>query len=125
MKFRVQNISKGYCEVWGNEHDGGRYGLVATVKRLSNAGWHWSATDYYVLPEDNFVAQSTRRECINNCIRTALLRQAQRAIDGGNGLSREFWHCPCRGALHDMQRSHLFTFAEMREMREMMEASGK
>lgn len=125
MRFRVTNIRLGYCEVWANTHDGGRYEQIASVKRLDNDGWHWAAKDYYILPEDNFVAQSTRRECIIDCKRTALLRQAQRAIDGGKGLSREHWHCPCRAALHDMQRSRLFSIVEMHEMRERMEASGK
>lgn len=125
MRFRVQNISKGYCEVWCNRHDGSRYERMATIRRLDNGGWHWWSTDYYNLPEANYVSQRTRRDCIVDCERTALLKQAQRAIDGGKGLSRQHWHCPCRGALHDMQRSHLFTSMEMREMREKMEVSGK
>lgn len=25
MRFRVQNIRNGYCEIWANERDGQRY----------------------------------------------------------------------------------------------------
>jgi len=124
VRFRVQNISKGQCEVWGNEYDGGRYQRVAFV--LYDEGmWHWSAKHNeppFFMP---FYTREfkIRRECINDCIRTALLRQAQRAIDGGKGLRRDMWHCPCRTALHDMQRSHLFSIKEMHDMRERMERS--
>lgn len=60
MRFRVQNIKKGYCEVWANERPGQRYECIAKVRRLEN-GWHWLATDYHILTEHNYVAQGTRR----------------------------------------------------------------
>ena len=112
MRFRVKNISKGYCEVWGNEQ---RMACVMYDEGM----WHWSAKHNeppFFMPFYTYEFK-TRRECVNHCIRTALLRQAKRAIEGGKGLS----HCPCRSALHDMQRSHLFSSVEMHEMRERME----
>ena len=133
MRFRVTNIRPGYCEVWANTFDGGRYDKLAEVKQKGVDGWCWDNYDWQP-GIGGFMGWGgkqlskgfkTRRECIIDCKRTALLRQAQRAIDGGKGLSREYWHCPCRNALWDMQRSHLFSIVEMHEMRERMEASGK
>ena len=97
MRFRVKNIRKGYCEVWANERDGQRYERIAKVKRLDN-GWHWLATDYYILPEENYVAQSTRRECVNDCMKTALKRLVERAIEQQPKESQH-WHSPRRDAL--------------------------
>lgn len=115
MRFRVQNIRSGYCEVWANERDGQRYERIAKVKRLDNGVWHWLATDYYILPEDNYVAQGTRRECINDCKRTALRRLVERAINQQPKESPH-WHSPRRDALNDVKNSHLFTFDEVEEI---------
>lgn len=114
MRFRVRSIRKGYCEVWANECDGQRYGRIATVKRLDN-GWHWLATDYHILPEDNYVAQSTRRDCINDCMRTALNRLVMRAIEQQPKESQH-WHSPRRDAFFDVKRSCLFTGEELEEI---------
>ena len=108
MRFRVQNIRKGYCEVWANERDGQRYERIAKVKRLDNGGWHWLATDYYILPEENYVAQSTSRECINDCMRTALKMLVRHAIERQPKESQH-WHSPRRDAWSDVERHrHLF-----------------
>lgn len=130
MRFRVTNIKSGYCEVWANTCDGGRYQKLAVVMR-DEAGngrgrtWHWSAKEKeppFYMPFYTYGFR-TRRECVNYCVRTALLRQAQRAIDGGKGFSGVNWHCPCRDALSDMRESGLFSIVELHEMRERMEAS--
>ena len=120
MRFRVKNIKPGYCEVWANTYDGGRYERIAIVRRLDNDGWHWAATDYFILPEDNFVAQSTRRDCIIDCERTALIRQMKHAIEQQPRES-EHWHSPRRDALADIDRSRLFTRDEMEEMQRRLE----
>ena len=125
MRFRVTNIRPGYCEVWANEYDGGRYQKLALVVR-DEGMWSWHAKEHEPPFDMPFYTREfkTRREGINDCIRTALLRQALHAIDGGKGLRRDMWHCPCRTALHDMQRSHLFSIKEMHDVRERMESSG-
>ena len=120
MRFLVKNIRKGYCEVWANERDGQRYECIATVKRLDNGGWHcggwhWHSTDYYILPEVNYVAQSTRRECVNDCMRTALKKLVERAIER-QPKDSQHWHSPRRDAFFDVKRSYLFTGEEMEEM---------
>ena len=120
MRFRVKNIRKGYCEVWANEHDGGRYERIAEVKRLDNGGWHWLATDYYILPEDNYVAQITQRKCVNDCMRTALMRLVERAIERQPKESQH-WHSPRRDALSDVERSYLFNYGEMEEIKRRLE----
>ena len=114
MRFRVTSIRPGHCEVWANERDGERYGRIAIIKRLGDIGWRWSATDYFILPEDNFVVQSTRRDCIVDCERTALIRQMEQAIERQPKES-EHWHSPRRDALADMQRSHLLTSNELEQ----------
>lgn len=119
MRFRVQNIKPGYCEIWANERDGQRYERMACVTRLDN-GWHWLATDYHILPEDNHVAQSTRRGCIVNCKRTALMRLVEHAIER-QPKETSHWHSPRRDAMADVRRSHLFTREEMEEMRRRLE----
>lgn len=111
MRFRVTNISKGYCEVFANRYDGGRYERIAYVTRLDN-GWLWTALDYLILPEENFVAQSTRKDCIVDCERTALVRQMERAIEMQPKRSDD-WHSPRRTAFRDMDASNLFTLEEM------------
>ena len=110
----MTNIKPGYCEIWANEYDGGRYHVIANIKRLDNDSWHWVATDYFILPEDNFVSQSTRRDCIIDCKRTALIRQMEHAITKQPKESR-FWNSPRRLALCDMNHSHLFTWEEMEQ----------
>jgi len=115
MRFRVKNIKKGHCEVWANERDGQRYERIAFVKRLDK-GWHWSATDYLVLPEDNYVAQGTRRECIADCKRTALKRLVEHAIEQQPHESPH-WHSPRRDALCAVEDSHVFTWEEREEIK--------
>lgn len=114
MRFRVTNIKPGYCEIWANERDGQRYERIATVKRLDN-GWHWLATDYHILSEDNYVAQGTRRECIVDCMRTALSRLVTHAIEQQPKESRH-WHSPRWDAWCTVTASHLFTQDELKEI---------
>ena len=116
MRFRVQNIRPGYCEVWANKYIGQRYWRIATVTRLDNNGWRWLAEDYYILPEDNYVAQGTRRDCINDCKRTALLRLVEHAIEGQPKESKH-WHSPRRDAWCTVKASHLFTQDELGEIK--------
>lgn len=113
MRFRVTSIRPGYCEVFANRYDGGRYERIAYVKRLDNC-WHWVAVDYFILPEENFLVQSTRRKCIINCKKTALIRQMEHAI-ARQPKESEHWHSPRRDALADMQRSHLLTSNELEQ----------
>ena len=103
MRFRVKNIRKGYCEVWVNERDGQRYERISEVRRLDNGGWHWLATDYYILPEENYVAQGTRRECVGDCMKTALKMLVRHAIEKQPKESKH-WHSPRRDAWHDVWR---------------------
>lgn len=119
MRFRVQNISPGYCEIWANEYPGQRYSRIATVKRLDNGGWHWLSTDYYILPEDNNVAQSTRRECVLDCKRTALKRLVEHATERQPEESPH-WHSPRRDAWCDVRNSHLFTWEEEEEIKKKL-----
>ena len=108
MRFRVKNIRKGYCEVWANERDGQRYERIAEVRRLDNGGWHWLATNYHILPEENYVAQSTRRECVDDCMKTALKMLVRHAIERQPRESQH-WHSPRRDAWSDVERHrHLF-----------------
>ena len=127
MRFRVTGIERGKCEVWANTHDGGRYEPLAFVLR-DDAGdgkaWHWSAKHNeppFFMPFYTY-GFKTRRGCINHCIRTALLRQAERAIEQvmARPELNEILRSPTRHALHDMRRSRLFSFVEMHEMRERM-----
>jgi len=118
MRFRVTNIKPGYCEIWANERDGQRYERIATVNRLDN-GWHWLATDYHILPEDNYVAQSTRLWCINDCKRTALKRLVERAISQQSKESQH-WHSPRRDAWCTVSASHLFTQDELKEIKKRL-----
>ena len=116
MRFRVQNIRKGYCEVWANKYDGQRYERIATVKRLDNDGWHWLATDHYTLPEENYVAQGTRHDCICDCMRAALKRLVERAIEEQPKESPH-WHSPRRDAWCDVRRhDYLFAHDELEEI---------
>jgi hypothetical protein len=117
MRFRVQNIRKGYCEVWANERDGQRYKRMAEVRRLDNGGWHWLATDYYILPEENYVAQGTRHDCICDCKKTALKRLVRHAIERQPRESQH-WHSPRRDAWHDV-KSHSYLFAMHGELEEI------
>ena len=121
MRFRVQNIRPGYCEIWANERTGQRYRKIAIVKQLDNKGWHWLATDYYILPEENYVAQSTRRHCIKDCKRTALMRLAEHAIDRQPKESPH-WHSPRRDAWGTVTASHLFTQVELGAIKERLES---
>ena len=116
MRFRVKNIRNGYCEVWANKHDGQRYERIAEVKRLDNDGWHWLATDYYILPEENYVAQGTRHDCICDCMRAALKRLVERAIEEQPKESQH-WHSPRRDAWCDVSRhDYLFAHDELEEI---------
>jgi len=116
MRFRVRSIRKGYCEVWANECDGQRYKCIATVKRLDN-GWHWLAVDHHILPEHNYVAQGTRRECICDCKKTALKRLVRHAIER-QPMESQHWHSPRRDAWHDVKR-HSYLFAMHGELEEI------
>lgn len=118
MRFRVQNIRPGYCEVWENERDGQRYKCIATVKRLDN-GWHWLAVDHHILPERNYVAQGTRRDCINDCKRTALSRLVAHAIEQQPNESPH-WHSPRRDAWCTVTASRLFTQDELKEIKKRL-----
>lgn len=119
MRFRVRNVRYGYCEVWANERDGQRYGRMAAIYRNKD-GWHWLATDCYALPEKNYVAQSTRRECINDCMRTALKRLVEHAIERQPKESPH-WHSPRRDAWCDVMRyDDLFSRVELEEMDKML-----
>ena len=123
VKLVMRNIKPGYAEIWGNISSGQRYHLAAEVKRLDNGGWHWlrdeENAEMFGLPE-NYVAQSTRRECVRDCIRKVLLARAERAI-AMQPRESEHWLSPRRMALHDMRESGMFTYQEMRDMRLRME----
>jgi hypothetical protein len=118
MRFRVKNIRKGYCEVWANERDGQRYGRMAVIHR-HKGGWYWNSTDYHVLPPSTKEPHGTRRECINDCMRTALKRLVEHAIERQPKESPH-WHSPRRDAWCDVMRSYLFTDEEMEEMAKML-----
>ena len=120
MRFRVQNIRKGYCEVWANKRDGQRYRWIAYVKRL-NDGWQWQRTGRCtyrdgLLPDENHTTQPTRRECVIDCMRTALKRLVERAIERQPKESPH-WHSPRRDAWCDVRRhDYLFAHDELEEI---------
>ena len=124
MKFRLRNIKPGQAEFVGNARAGERYKRLALIVR-DEGMWGYTTKDEFAdefghLP--CFTKQwRTRRECFEWLARWFLKRQAERAIEGGKGFSKIFWHCPCRDALSDMRESGLFSVAELREWREKME----
>ena len=105
MRFRVTNIRPGYCEVWANEYDGGRYDKMAEVKQKGIDGWRWC--NYEELSRGFML----RRDCIADCIRTALIHQMELAIEQQPKES-EFWHSPRRDALLDIWHSGYFSWDE-------------
>lgn len=115
MKFRTQNVRKGYCEIWWNERDGQWYKRMAVIHR-HKGGWHWNSTDYHVLPPSAKEPYGTRRECVNDCMRAALKRLVEHVIERQPKES-QYWHSPRRDAWHDVRRyDYLFSCAELEEM---------
>ena len=113
MRFRVQNIRKGYCEVWANERDGQRYQKLATVMRDDDGSWRWSARHDkppFFMPWYTYEFKS-RRECINDCMKTALKSLVRHAIERQPKESQH-WHSPRRDAWCDVERyMYLFDMA--------------
>ena len=122
MRFRVTNIKPGYCEIWANERDGYRYKKLAVVKfdeSRDDRRWHWSAKENeppFYMPSLTH-AFLLRRDCIADCIRTALIRQMERAIEQQPKES-EFWNSPRRDALSDIWHSGYFSWDEKEEWQE-------
>ncbi len=114
MRFCVKKVRKGYCEVWANERDGQRYKLMAVIHR-SKDGWRWNSVDYHVLPPSAKEPFGTRRECVNDCMRTALKWLVEHAIERQPRESPH-WHSPRRDAFFDVKRSYLFTGEEIEEI---------
>ena len=122
MRFRVQNIRPGYCEVWANEFDGQRYQLLAVVMRDKNTGgagyvWGWSAKHNeppFFMPFFTYEF-GTRREAVIDCKKWALKRLVERAIERQTEESPH-WHSPRRDALCEVRRSGLFTLDEQDEI---------
>ena len=129
MKVKLRNITKGRAEIHGNTHPGGRYVMLAVIQRDDSDGfWRFASDNEHA---DRFGelpaftnAYSTRAECVWFVKRWYLIKQARRAIEDGKGLSRKFWHCPCRDAFSDMWDSGLFSIAELEAWHDKMEASG-
>ena len=127
MRFRVQNVRKGYCEVWANEHDGRRYQRLAVVMRENlpdDRCWHWSAKENkppFHMPHIT-TAFPTRTMCIEDCERWALKRLVDRAIERQPKESQH-WHSPRRDAWSDVERHrHLFTMhGEIEAIKERLE----
>lgn len=124
MRFRVQNIRKGYCEVWANEHDGERYQQLAVVMRDDDGSWRWSARHDkppFFMPWYTYEFES-RHECINDCKRTALKRLVERAMERQPKESQH-WHSPRRDAWCDVRRhDYLFTHVELEEIDKKLKA---
>lgn len=129
MRFRVQNISRGYCEIWVNERDGKRYRKLAVVRRDRDGSWHWAVRGGTAAPFEDWAAYSdairtyalrTRRECILDCERCALMRLVDHAIERQPKESPH-WHSPRRDAMADIRRSRLFTKEEKEEIKSRLE----
>lgn len=120
MRFRVKNVRKGYCEVWANERDGQRYERMAVIHR-SKDGWRWNSVNYHVLPPSAKEPFGTRRECVNDCMRTALKRLVEHAIERQPKESPH-WHSPRRDAFFDVERGYLFSYVELEEMDKRLKA---
>lgn len=124
MRFRVKNIRKGYCEVWANERDGGRYQKLATVMRDDDGSWRWSARHDkppFFIPWYAYEFKS-RHECVNDCMKTALKMLVRHAIERQPKESKH-WHSPRRDAWHDIKRHrHLFVMhGEIEAIKERLE----
>ena len=117
MRFRVKSIKPGYCEVWANERDGGRYGLVANVKKVHDKDWYWSPSETPQLLLGPFTARAT---CIRDCKRTALMRLVEHAIEQQPKESPH-WLSPRRYAMFDVNRSEVFTLEEREEIEKRLE----
>lgn len=115
MRFRVTNIRPGYCEIWANERDVGRYQKLAIIVR-DEGMWSWHAKEHEPPFDIPFYTREFKHRlaCITDCERTALVRQMVRAIERQPKESQH-WHSPRRDALADMERSHLFTWEEMEQ----------
>lgn len=123
MRFRVQNICKGYCEVWANEHDGQRYQRLACVMRDKSTGgagyvWVWSAKHDeppFYMPFFTYEFK-TRHEAVLDCERWALKRLVEHAIEQQPKESPH-WHSPRRDAWCDVSRhDYLFAHDELEEI---------
>lgn len=118
MRFHVKNIRSGYCEIWANERDGGRYGKVATVNHYGIDGWKWTTIGCESFLFDKPLLSKphkTRRECILEFKKKALMRLVEHAIETQREESPH-WHSPRRDALCEVNRSHLFTLDEREEI---------
>ena len=121
MRFRVQNIRKGYCEVWANKYDGQRYQKLAVVRHENlpdDKCWHWSAKENeppFYMPRLT-TAFPTRTMCVLDCEKWALKRLVERAIEEQPKESPH-WHSPRRDAWCDVRRhDYLFAFDELEEI---------
>lgn len=128
MRFRVQSIKPGYCEIWANEHTGQRYQKLAVVMRDESSNgkgesWHWSAKHDEPPFHMPFRTSEfrTRRECINDCKRWALKKMVERAIEKQTEESPH-WHSPRRDAWNKVISSGLFTHEEVEEIKRRLEA---
>lgn len=121
MNLKVRNIKPSYCELWANEHRGSRYEEVARIRRMPDV-WRWIATSVSVLPQVLRPPHQTRRECVEECKRTALLYLAEQAIEREQERPSLRWHKrrPTRDALHSMRESGCFSIAELEEMAKRM-----
>lgn len=113
MRFRVQNIRKGYCEVWANERDGQRYQKLAVVVHENlpdDKSWHWSAKHDeppFYMPYFT-TAFPTRTMCILDCEKWALKMLVKHAIERQPKESQH-WHSQRWDAWSDVERHrHLF-----------------
>ena len=121
MRFRVQNIKPGYCEIWANEYPGQRYLRLALVMYDDEAKtWHWSAKSKPPLFMPHYSYEfRTRREAIVNCKRTALKMLVECAIAQQTEESPH-WHSPRRDAWCDVMESNLFTWEEEDEIKKRL-----
>lgn len=127
MRFRVQNIRPGYCEIWANKYDGQRYQKLAVVIHENlpdDKSWHWSAKENeppFYMPHST-TAFPTRTVCIEDCEKWALKRLVKRAIERQPKESQH-WHSPRRDAWSDVERHrHLFAMhGEIEAIKERLE----
>ena len=124
MRFRFQNIHKGYCEVWANERDGQRYQKLAVVTRDDDGSWHWSAKHDkppFFMPLCTQWFKS-RHECVYDCMKKALKRMVDRAVERQPKESQH-WHSPRRDALSDVERHRqlFYMHGEIEAIKERLE----